>query len=344
MPDEGSRGRHPRPRSEPAPVGATPAPLRATVLAALALSGCGTPADEADSAGAAEAEAAAFGNVNNYAFEGTLSVPSTPVRAGADIAVTWAELTADLQCHAVDPVADIDNVSLMVFPRLDQPTVEAGLARDSLQQVDLGVYLNWEPGDATSVHLSDLTFGGTDPEIEAAFTEGSGTWLLLLTTGTQVGVGARALQFLEPRDDEGSEAATVGQACDVLDYTVDLEALEPLALPAAPPWAVSWSTLTATGQGTPLTPTKVSSVMVAWFEAGALADLEAQFLDLETLATHTWSAPHTAGVTVELADLRRDDDGSAFPGVDDTGVWLMALRCESCPVPAPLGLTRLVPG
>lgn len=345
MPSDGSGatgGRHRRPRSEPPVPGAAIRPLRAAALVVMAACGtAGSPTD--DTADTALAEAAHLGNANNYHFEGLLDLPSTPVRATADIAVSWASLALDVQCHAVDPVADIDNVSLMAFPRLGEAEVEAGLSRDSLQQVDMGVYLSWEPGDATEAHLSDLTFGGTDPEIEAQFTEGSGTWLLLFTTGTQVGVGARALAFVEPRADVDTERVEVTDGCDVLEHTVDLDELEPLALPAAAPWSVEWSTLTVTGQGTPLVATKVSSVMVARFDTTDLAALEADFLDLELIAAQTWSAPHPGGVAIDLADLR-DDAGEPFPGVDSEGTWLLALRCESCPVPAPLALTRLLPG
>ena len=63
---------------------------------------------------------------NNYHFEGTLDVPSTPVKATTDLALDWAALTEDLQCHPVDPVADIDNLAL-VFAGAFSGTPAAGL-------------------------------------------------------------------------------------------------------------------------------------------------------------------------------------------------------------------------
>ncbi len=284
-----------------------------------------------------------FGNANNYSFEGTLHVPSFPVHEQADVDLAWDTLTHDLQCHTLDPVADIDNVGLMVFPYLDHAEVEAGLARDSLQQVDMGAYIFYEPGDATEASLSQLTFYGTDPEIEAQFREGSGTWLVMLTTGTDVGIGTRSLAFLEPRADSDVDAVALSGGCDLLEHTVSLRELTPLPIARTGPWLLDWSRLTATGLGTPLLPTKVTSVMVAHFAQGDLAALEDQFLDLTTVATRTWSVPHPAGTTDRLDALVATDDGSPFPGFDAEGTWLLALFCDSCPVPAPLALTVLAP-
>lgn len=99
----------------------------------------------------------------------------------------WSGLTRDLQCHETDPVGDIDNAALMVFPYLNQAEVAVGLAHDTLQQVDLGVYLSYEPGDTTSVSLSQLTFFGTEANIKSEFYPDGATWVVLLSTGTRVG-------------------------------------------------------------------------------------------------------------------------------------------------------------
>ncbi len=305
-------------------------------LSVLAACAGGGPTDTAEPA---EPAGLSFVNENNFTFEGLLNIPSFPVGAKADFSMSWAELDKDLQCHDLDPVADIDNVGLMPFPYLSEAEVEDGLARDSLRQVDMGVYLSYEPGDTTEFLLSQVSFGGTDPNIEPLFAEDSGSWLVVLTTGTGVALGSRMLAFVEPRDAETNHAVSVDDGCALLDYSVSLTTLTPLSVSTDTPLTLEWSHLTVTGQGSPLDTTKVSRVMVAHFEDTDLAALEAQFLDLETLATRTWSAPHLSGVQADLAALVADDDQTPFPGFDDTGLWLVALMCSSCPVPAPLGLT-----
>lgn len=119
----------------------------------------GDPTDTADVPARA---AISFANENNFTFEGLLNIPSFAVEATTDFSLSWADLDKDLQCHDLDPVADIDNVGLMAFPYLTEAEVEDGLARDSLRQVDMGVYLNYEPGDATEFLLSQVSFGGTE--------------------------------------------------------------------------------------------------------------------------------------------------------------------------------------
>lgn len=313
----------------------------------LWLAGCWSPdhdEDEEDSAGEElrpiADERIELGDENNYVFSATLDAPSFQVKQNADVSLDWSALDADLQCHDLDPVADVDNVSLLGFPLLDEATIEAGVIEDTLQQADLGVYLSWEPGDATAVSLSQFTFFGTDPDIEPEFTEGSGTWMVLLTTGTTVGVGARMLAFLEPRADADTLSVAVDDGCAVLDYTVELETMETAPVLEMGPWELDWSAVTATGQGTPFDRNKVSGVMVAWFAELALTELENQFLDLELLADGLWSLDHSGGTTADLSMLAAAD-GSPFPGFSAPGTWLVALRCSTCRSPAPLVLAAL---
>ncbi|GDX80881.1 hypothetical protein LBMAG42_26920 [Deltaproteobacteria bacterium] len=284
-----------------------------------------------------------FANENNYTFAGELTIPSFPLAAGEDVGLDWSGLTRDLQCHETDPVGDIDNAALMVFPYLNQAEVAVGLAHDTLQQVDLGVYLSYEPGDTTSVSLSQLTFFGTEANIKSEFYPDGATWVVLLSTGTRVGVGTRTLTFIEPDSGVSERSADIADACEVLDYTVDLEAMSPLPVPAQGPWTVDWTGLTVNGHGGPFDPNKVTEVTVAHFTTSALEDLEADFLDLETLADRVWRVEHRSGTTAALADLRADDDGTAFTGFEPGGTWVLAILCATCSIPAPLGLAVLVP-
>jgi hypothetical protein len=276
----------------------------------------------------------------NYTFSGTLDAPSFPVAPETDVTLEWSTLTTNLRCQPLDPVADIDNTALLYFPYLTEAEIEQGLSMDTLNQADLGVYLSYEPGDGTSVSLSQVSFFGTDPEIEAQFTAESGTWLVLLTSGTTIAVGVQMLAFLEPTAGETSTAASVTDGCPVLDYSADLASADRVPVLADGPWLLDWSALTRDGQGSPFEPTRADALMVARFDE-SITDLEADFLDLELLAEETWTYTLGGGTTADLGALSGPSD--PFPGFDAAGTWALALRCTTCPNPAPLFLTFVVP-
>jgi hypothetical protein len=310
----------------------------------------GSPSDGGGDGGGNQAEPTppdADGTVhlgadNNYSFVGLLDGPSFPLAELSDATLSWDNLDRDLQCHELDPVADIDNIALLVFPRLTEEEVEDGLSNNNLNQVDLGVYLSYEPEDNTSASLSQMTFFGTDADIETQFTDGSGTWLMLLTSGTTVGVGARMIAFLDPTAGETANSASADDGCAVLDVDVGLTEMQPLGVLRDGPWPVTWDTLLLTGQGNEFDSGEIDAVMLARFDSLTLADLEPQFLDLELLADGLWTMEHEGGTSADLSGLV-DSDGVAFSGFTDAETWVVALRCTTCPSPAPLFLGTLVP-
>lgn len=328
--------------------GALGAAAFATLVACAAPAPAGADSaapDTGDPADTGVSGPVALGDANNYRYVGTLDAPTVPTASGADLLLDWSALASDLQCHAVDPVGDIDNVALLAFPRLTEAEVEAGLADDALEQAELGGYVSLEPGDRTSVQLSELGFFGTDVDIETLVAEGSGTWLLLLTTGADVGVGARALAFLQPSAAEAATEVRLGDACGILDFDADLSSLAPVRVPAAGPWVVEWSGLATDGHGQPVDARRIDRAMLARYDALGVADLEARFLDLEALADGLWTVTLDGGSAADLADLA-DADGAPFPGFDAgaDATWILALRCSLCANPAPVFLTVIAPG
>lgn len=309
-------------------------------MALLLLAACRPPqaGDSADTGAPPTADAeVTLSDANNYSYIGTLDAPSFPLLERTSVTLGWPELHTDLQCHALDPVVDIDNTALLVFPYLSEAEVEQGLSDDSLEQVDLGAYLSYQPGDTTSVSLDQFTFFGTEANIKDEFYAGRATFLTLLTTGTGVAVGTRMLAFLTPTA-EAPTQAEVDDGCPVLDFSADLASLTPVPVLAAGPWQLDWSGLTRNGRGGDFEPTRVDSLMIARFDTTVDA-LQANFLDLEQLATESWSYTLTAGSSIDLGTLAGPSD--PFPGFDDSGLYVLALRCGSCPNPAPLFLTVL---
>lgn len=282
-----------------------------------------------------------LGDENNFFYTGTLDAPSFAMAQNTDITVSWADLVTDLRCHDLDPVVDIDNSALLIFPYLTEEEVEDGLSTDTLDQADLGGYLSQQPGDATSVSLSGYTFFGTDADIVNRYDAGSGTWLVLLTTGTEVAIGTRMLAFITPTDAGGLTETSVSDGCSILDFDADLASLTPVPMLSDGPWELDWSALTQNGQDGEFVPTRADGVMIARF-AESVAELEDNFLDLEELAEDVWTYELTSGTTADLGALTGPSD--PFPGFLDDGVWVLALTCSTCPNPAPLFLTIVEPG
>ncbi len=280
-------------------------------------------------------------DANNFAYTGTIDAPSFTVAEHSDIYIDFSALSSDIQCHDLDPVADLDNVALLAFPYLSEAEVESGLSTDTLQQSDMGAIVNVYSEDRTAVWMSEFTFLGTDPEIiETYFYEDSATWMVLFTTGTRLGVGGRAMVFLEPSASTDVTEIAVQPACGTLDFDADLASLSPVPAPSDGDWTLNWSTLTTNAQGNPIDTTSIDSVMVAYYADLEVADLQERFLDLELLADGLWTQELSGGTAVAL-DALVDADGAPFPGAQAEGTWVLALRCGLCPNPAPIFLTVL---
>jgi hypothetical protein len=280
-------------------------------------------------------------DANNYDFASAIDAPSVRTLEFADLTIDWSALGSDMQCHDVDPVADIDNLGLMAFPYLSEEEVEAGLSAGTIEQADLGGYVSLEPGDRTSVSLSEFTFFTTDVDIETLYQDIDGSsWMLLLSTGTTVGTGARSIVFLDPEPDEPNTEVLAGDACGVIDLDVELETLQATVAPAEGPWIVDWSALSKDGQGLAIDFGKIDALMVARYSLTP-AELEEQFFDLELIADELWTMDLPGGTSADLADLQ--GESGAFEGFTAEGTWLLALRCSLCPNPAPLFLTRVGP-
>ena len=92
-------------------------------------------------------------------------------------------------------------------------------------------------------------------------------------------------------------------------------------------------------------PTKITDVLVAHYVKKTPEDLEREFLDLELIPDEMWSIFLSAGQSVNLGKLNTEPDysGDFFPGIDDVGTWVVALKCDSCTNPAPWFLSILHP-
>lgn len=300
---------------------------------ALLLSGCDPKDDRVPGL---------LADASNYAFTGALDVPSITTASGTDVTVCWDEVLNDLQCHAMDPLADIQNIGLVRFPNYSQEEVEVALSTNALQQSAISGYVEARTdGTNTCVNLADFSFFGTTIDVAEEYTAAGGTYMLLLTQGVTPGVGARMITFLAPEEGNATTEVSVGDGCGLLEVDADLESLAPVPIPAAGPFTVEWSTLTVDGQGNPIAVEDIDGLMVAFYEGETPATLETQLLDLELNATELYNLTLTGGTTADLADATGTT--GAFGGFEGDGTWLVALRCSRCYNPAPIFLTVVEP-
>jgi len=291
----------------------------------------------------------------NYSFQSSLDIQTVRVQSMSDLSFDWSEITQDMLGHPFDPLAGVDMLEVMIW-RYSSEDLMQDIASDSLDTTNL-VALGQLPthNDLDSANLLEVRSpsGGVVDEDEmlgfldtTVYAPDEHTYLVMVAEGTTFGQGTRMISFFEPAPDETNAEVLLTNESTTLHYTADLSSLTRVAVPAGSADIVfDWADdemLGHNAMGQPWLPTRISDVQVAHYATQTPADLENEFLDLELLADETFAIHLTAGQSVNLSRLT-DENGGAFAGIDDTGTWLIALKCGSCANPAPLFLTILEP-
>jgi hypothetical protein len=321
-------------------------PLSLPFFAVLcgALLGCnGDPA----SPGEAPSEDIVLSDEHNYSSQSSLSIPTVETATGVDLDLCWTNVTTDLQCHEVDPVADLDNVGLLRLLNMTEEDVEASIAADDLPQSAVDGYLSVETDhESTCAKLSDLTFFGTVVDVTEAYVESDeSTFMLLVSTGTMPGVGARSMVFLKPTSESDVTRIDVGQGCGILEFTADLSSAEPLSVPSEGPWMLDWGELSVDGAGQTVVFQDINRLVLGFYAGMSVGDIEARIFDLELMATELYEISLPGGRTADLSEATERTSGDKFSSFarDEEGVWLLGLICSDCRNPSPIALTVLEP-
>lgn len=304
--------------------------------------GCTADKGEDDTVESCASDTLLLSDANNYTFSGALTLPSIETAEHSDLQICWDEVTQDIQCHDVDPALDIDNVGLVRFGSLSHADVEAGLSNNDLQQSDTSGYVAVENDGGTCTTLSAMTLFGTEVDVISEYAEESGTYMLLLTTGTTPGVGARMISFLTPTPSSSNTEVSVPGGCGVLDFEVDLDGSETARVCETTALPVDWSAVAHDGQGNSLDTSQIDLLTLGFYEGMSVATLEEDFLDLELIATATYSLTLEGGTTADLSLAMNGD--VPFPGFEGDGLWVLALRSTRASNPAPLFLTLIEAG
>jgi hypothetical protein len=288
-----------------------------------------------------------LGDSNNYVSTSALNLPTVVTAPAADLDICWTDLVSDIQCHPVAPRLDIDNVGFLRFLHLSPAEVEAKLVSGELTQSQIDGYVEYRTDHSeTCARLSQFSFFGTPIDVASQYVESADeTYMLVFTHGTQAGVGARVMTFVEPKTGSTNTRVDAPSGCGLLDFAVDLTSPQPVAVPVAGPWHVDWRGVTRNGQGSPVVYATIDRLLVGFYQGLKVADLETRFFDIETLATSLWELALAGGREAELGQAVERRTGEAFPGfLRSDGVWMLALLCSTCQNPSPVVLTILAPG
>ncbi len=296
---------------------------------------------------------------NNYTVQSSLSVPTVQTAVG-DVEICWDGIDQDIQCHEVDAQTQINSLTFLRFDGMSKETVQERLASGNLTNTDIDVFFQYmTDGQSTCANLSDFSLFETTPlDVAQEYTESSElTYLVIFARGTTLGAGARSMVFIEPTSTSTNTMVDAGPGCGgdlVLDFDADVTSADPVQIPASGPWIVDWSEVTRDSQGQASPVGLIDSLLVGYFQGMTAADVQAQILDLEQIATTLWEVEFSKGTkSADLANAKESTagpiietspTGPAFPGfVETDGVYLMALMCSTCQNPAPVVLSVIEP-
>jgi hypothetical protein len=287
-------------------------------------------------------------DLNNYTSQSSLTIPSVQTASGVDLDICWTSITKDILCHDLTPTTDIDNVSFLQLLNLTEDQIAVKLAAGQLTTSYVKTYRDFHVDHstgATCTKLSALSLSTSSVNpAQDYLASDTAKYMLLFSTGTTPGSGARTMLFLEPSAASTNTEVAAPDGCGILQFAADLTTPAPVPIPVAGPWVVDWSQLTKDGAGNPVVFQNIDSLLVGFYQGKTVADLQAQFLDIDRIATSLYKlAIPTGAKTADLANAETAA-GEAFAGfTQQDGVWAVGLLCSTCQIPAPVALSILAP-
>lgn len=286
----------------------------------------------------------------NYGFTSALAIQETPVAANTELTFDWSGVRTDFSMHEVDPMADIDMVALILW-KLSSEELAVKLNADDLSQSDfIATVTIYTDNAVTSGSLFDFSEFGFEVPQEMLlqymdpnnFDPATHAYTVMAVKGRTLGKGTHMIQAFRPTVGETNTHVTIDSNSAELSYTVRLADVQGVEVPVGQrDIAIDWTNIETNAMGGEFDSTSITEVVVGRY-SHSLAELEAQFLDLDLIGDTLYWGEVLSGSHFSLADAVTDD-GTPFTGIDDTGTWLVALRCGVCTNPAPWFLTVMRP-
>jgi hypothetical protein len=291
-------------------------------------------------------------DATNYSTWSQMTLPVIKVMPKTELSFDWGSVTKDFITHSLDAKKDLNLIMVLLF-QLPLSDLEKKLNADSLTQNDLAVsppLTVRTNGTDTSAKLFDFDLNGTSvtPEMvlkyfDASFyPPASYTFALAGATGTEVGQNIRMVQAFQLDSSSSNIDVKMTDSSIKLDWTANLHDLTPTGIPkGVPAITLDWGDMTETALGTPFDPTQITRALVAHYSSGS-GQIETNFLNIELIATDLYETKVDSGTSVDFSSMM-SAAGASFPGIDDTGTWLVALQCGACRNPSPWYISILKP-
>jgi hypothetical protein len=289
---------------------------------------------------------------NDYLFSSALTLPVVSVKPMSNLTFNWGGVTQDIQGHTVSPTTDLNTIMLLAFD-LPLATFAKEATDDSLPlaSVVTSPPIFTPTGGLTSAILfGDFSTGGVAVSATSfsqyldarTYPPSDTTFAIAAQTGANLGTNIRMLQAFQLDTASTNTTINLTNGSATLQYDANLHRLHPTGVPAGKAaLTLDWGKMKTNALGAAFDPLQITSVLVGHYTQ-TLAQLEAQFVDLETIATDLYTANIFSGAVLDFTMLA-DGAGNPFPGIDERGTWLVALICGNCRVPAPWYLTILEP-
>lgn len=337
-------------------VGALAAPVL-LALGSLTL-GCSDDPVAPDGGNGTDTGHIKLANENNFTtVKSELHLETVAAAAEFDLTLDWSKIAYDLQCHEVNPAADIDTVLFLRFTDTTKDDVSKLLDKGDLETKDLvaPAPFKYVPnGTKMTADLTDFAVTETKFDPSVHFKDNGDVYLAVFQNGTNLGQGARSMVFVEPDDGDNDTVTAPSNTpdsdgkCPALDYEALLTNLTPVTVPKdGSSWVLDWQGMNQDSQGGKLDRTKIDRMLIGFYANETAETLQEKFLDLEDIPTESWQLKWDEFVQyreIKGAENRKAG-GEPFTSFErsETGTWIMGLFCDACQSPAPFVVTILKP-
>jgi hypothetical protein len=286
---------------------------------------------------------------NNYAVQSGLTIPVEETQVGADVEVCWDEVKTDFMGHEVVPGTDsgIKGVHWGQITRLTEDQIEDQFAIGTFDSTKSVKKIRTFPvtnAATTCAKLSEFHTGESYLVPADDYVVSVDKYMLLFAGSQVQGELTRSALFIKPT--EGSSVTKVKgrSGGPELQFSADFDKPK-VDIPAKGPWVVDWSALTKDCVGVTVVFGNIETLLLAFYPGYDTAKLAENALDYDRIPGATYYKAIIPGGkrSADLAEVKTDN-GQAFGGFGDTnGLWVVALQCSKCYLPAPVAVAILNP-
>jgi hypothetical protein len=286
---------------------------------------------------------------NNYAVESHLTIPIEETQPGVDLEVCWDEVATDFMGHDVVAGTDtgIKGVHWGQITRLTEEQIEEQFAIGTFDSTKSVKKIRTLPvtNAATSCgKLSQFHTGESYLVPEQDYVASVDKYMLLFAGSQVQGELTRSALFIKPK--EGSIVTKVKGRSGGSELRFSADFNKPkVDIPAKGPWVVDWSALTKDCVGVDVVFGNIETLLLAFYPGYDTSKLAENALNYDRIPGATYYKATIPGGknSADLAEAKTDK-GEAFTGFNTTdGLWVVALQCSKCYLPAPVAVAILNP-